>query len=540
LSPVYPPERRVRELRVDIDVNASTSLLAYAGDPNAVDFLKYDVTNIGHYLRPNGDTLVVGTGGGRDVLAALIFGARSVTGVEINRQILETVNGRFGDYGGHLDRDPRVRFVNDEARSYLARTPDRFDFLQVSLIDTWAATAAGAFVLSENAIYTVDAWRILLARLKDGGLLSVSRWYTEANPTEVYRLVSLAVASLDAVGVTSPRAHLVLIRTTPQQGIGVGTLLVSRTPFDAADVDRLTAQAEALRFETILNPQVVRDETIARLTSDGDLSQFLADYPINISAPTDDSPFFFQMLRLRDIFKPHLLGSDKATANMEAVVVLGVLLFTVVSLSVLCIVVPLWLTAGGVPRDGSASLVTFFSAIGLGFMVVETSVMQRLIVMLGHPTYGLSVVLFTLLLSSGLGSYLTRRVPQRSLARSGVIRLGMLVIALASTGLALPWIARSTEAAATSVRIGVAIATLFPSGIMLGMAFPLGMKVASVRAPQLTPWLWGINGAWSVCASVLAISVALTSTISAAFWLGCASYIVALLAFQRAARPSSV
>jgi hypothetical protein len=166
--------------------------------------------------------------------------------------------------------------------------------------------------------------------------------------------------------------------------------------------------------------------------------------------------------------------------------------------------------------------------------------MQRLIVMLGHPTYGLSVVLFTLLLSSGLGSYLTRRVPQRSLARSGVIRLGMLVIALASTGLALPWIARSTEAAATSVRIGVAIATLFPSGIMLGMAFPLGMKVASVRAPQLTPWLWGINGAWSVCASVLAISVALTSTISAAFWLGCASYIVALLAFQRAARPSSV
>jgi len=192
LSPTFPPERRVRELRVDIDVNASTSLLGYRGDLNEVDFLKYDVTNIGHYLRPNGDTLVIGTGGGRDVLAALIFGARSVTGVEINKQILDTVNGRFGEFGGHLDRDPRVRFVNVEARSHLARSSDHYDFLQISLIDTWAATAAGAFVLSENSVYTVEAWRIFLERLTDGGVLSVSRWYSESQPAEIYRLVSLA------------------------------------------------------------------------------------------------------------------------------------------------------------------------------------------------------------------------------------------------------------------------------------------------------------------------------------------------------------
>ena len=536
LSPTFPPERRVRELRVDIDVNASTSLLGFRGDFAEVDFLKYDVTNIGHYLRPGGATLVIGTGGGRDVLAALSFGARSVTGVEINRQILETVNGRFGDFGGHLDRDPRVRFVNDEARSHLARTPDRYDFLQISLIDTWAATAAGAFVLSENSVYTVEAWRIFLERLKDGGVLSVSRWYSETEPAEIYRLVSLASDALNQAGATRPRDHLVLIRSTPKGGTGVGTLLVSRTPLDAQDVDRLAAQTDALKFETMLSPRTSADPVLDRLTAEGDRTAFLAAYPVNISAPTDDSPFFFQMLRLRDMFKLHLIQSDKQTANMQAVVVLGALLLTVLGLSAICIVLPLWLVSDRRQLAGSGSLVLFFAAIGLGFMVIETSLMQRLIVVLGHPTYGLSVVLFTLLLSSGVGSYLTRGVTAATLERTGIARLSLIVVVLIATGIALPWLARSTEAAATFVRIGVAVATLFPAGITMGMAFPLGMKAAAERAPQLTPWLWGINGAFSVCATVLAISVALATTISTAFWLGCAAYLVALAAFWKTVR----
>jgi hypothetical protein len=140
-------------------------------------------------------------------------------------------------------------------------------------------------------------------------------------------------------------------------------------------------------------------------------------------------------------------------------------------------------------------------------------------------------------LSSGLGSYLTRRVTERTLARAGRIRLAVLLLVLAATGVLLPFVARSTEAAITTVRIAVAVATLFPAGTFMGMAFPLGMKAAAIRAPQLTPWLWGINGAFSVCATVLAIAVALTTTISTAFWLGCFSYLVALAAFMRATRP---
>ena len=229
-----------------------------AGDARRRRAPRYDVTNIGYYLRPKGRALVVGVGGGRDVLSALHFGATKVTGVEINTNILETLNGRFGDFTGHLDRDPRVRFVNDEARSFIARNDERFDVIQISLIDTWAATAAGAFVLSENSLYTVEAWDIFLSHLSPRGLLSVSRWSFSDRPGEVYRMTALATAALQRRGVADPRAHMAIVRSIRGDGgdnapDGIGTLLVSPSPLDAGDLATLKAQADRLGFQVALD-----------------------------------------------------------------------------------------------------------------------------------------------------------------------------------------------------------------------------------------------------------------------------------------------
>jgi SAM-dependent methyltransferase len=533
LSPTYQAHP-VPELRMDIDVAASTAMLGFSGDLHAVDFLRYDVTNIGHYLRPTPRVLVVGTGGGRDLLAALAFGAESVTGVEINRDIVATLNGRFGDFSGHLDRNPRVHFVNDEARSYVARSREPFDFIQISLIDTWAATAAGAFVLSENSVYTVEAWRIFLEHLAPAGTLSVSRWHVGTAPAEVYRLVALATRSLEAVGVDRPRDHLVLIRTRAQRptDVGVATLLVSRTPLGASDVDRLERSVDRLGFETVLSPQTVRDETVDRLVST-DAASVMESYPVNIAAPTDDSPFFFQMLRLRDVLRLRLLDAGKSSPNMAAVFVLTVLLATVIVLSIGCIFLPLRLATDRRSLSDAGALLTFFAAIGLGFMLIETSQMQRLMIVLGHPTYGLSVVLFALLISAGTGSLFTARVPMERAARAGRVALMCLVVALVIFGFITPAMTHAFEAASTTVRIGVAVVLLFPPGLLMGMAFPLGMKLAATGRSDLTPWLWGVNGAFSVSASVLAIVIALGASISAAFWTGVAAYAMAAAAFWR-------
>jgi hypothetical protein len=544
LSAALPASERVAQLQMDIDVAAGTVMTKYTGQPAEIAHLKYDVTNIGYFLRPDGAALVIGAGGGRDILSALAFGAPSVTAVEINKDIVRTVNERFGDFTGHLDRNPRVRFVNDEARSYVARSRERFGSIQISLIDTWAATAAGAFVLSENSIYTIEAWTLFLSHLTDDGLFSVSRWYFRDRPGEMYRTTTLAVEALSRLGVREPRQHIAIVRNMrlanrrAEIPDGVGTLLVSRRPFTTEELDRLDAEVGRLGFDVAFSPRTSVDDTFVRLTTPDSLQPFLASYPINISPPTDNSPFFFNMLRLRDVLRPELLDFGKQSNNMKAVATLAILLVTVTVLTLVCILLPLWLTRDQIAVSGDAPLFVFFVSIGLGFMLVETSQMQRLIIALGHPTYGLSVVLFALLLSSGLGSFLTHRVTAATAAAQGRTRLVALVAVLVIFGFATPAIVSASEPMTTPVRILASVAILFVIGVPMGMAFPLGMRLAAERAQALTPWFWGLNGAASVLASVLSVCIALTWSISAAFWTGTACYVLALLAFVRAGQSS--
>lgn len=533
MSSRYVPDGTVRQLFLKIDSTAYTPLTAFR-DMRDLEFLKYDVTNLVHYVKHDAATLVIGAGGGRDILSALAFEQHSVTAVEINGNIISAVNERFGDFSQHLDRNPNVTFINDEARSYVARQRDTFDIIQVSLIDTWAATAAGAFVLSETSLYTVEAWTSFLEHLRPDGILTVSRWYFKDNPGEVYRLTALATASLAQLGVEKPRDHIVVVRNMQPNGAsgpdGVGTILVRREPFQERDIRMLEDVSQRMGFEVVLSPRFALNANFGALTSPADLPSFTASFPLNIAPPTDDSPFFFHMLRLKDIFKKDLWAQGYMTHNMKAVFVLGSLLIVVTVLTLLFIMGPLILTTDRTALKGAAPAVVFFGCIGFGFMLVEISQMQRLIVFLGHPTYGLSVVLFTLLVASGIGSYTTRHAETHERS-STTLRLLLLILALVVFGVLTPSAMFTFQSSTTAVRIVVAVAILFPLGVFMGMAFPLGMKMAATTWPTLTPWFWGINGTTSVMASVLAVVIAMTFGISSSFWAGVACYVAAVLAY---------
>jgi Spermine/spermidine synthase domain len=536
ISSAYPSAQRlVRQLQLGVDAGAGTILTAFHGDFKEVDFLKFDVTNMVHYIRPNSRVLVVGAGGGRDVLSALTFNQKSVVAVEINEDTINAVNERFGGFTGYLDRDPRVKFVNDEARSYIARQTDHYDIIQVSLIDTWVATTAGAFVFTENSLYTTEAWNTFLERLNPNGVLTFSRWYFRDRPGEMYRLTALATTALQQQGVQNPRDHIMIIRrmfgTNDESPHGIGTILVSKQPFTAQDIATIERVAQEMRFELVLSPHASADPVYEKLTSPQDLAAFVNSYPLNIAPTTDDSPFFFQMLRLKDMFDLNLQEQGAMSFNQHAVRVLGILLLVMLVLTLLCIVVPLALTARTVDLSGSLPLFIFFMSIGFGYMLIEMSQMQRLAIFLGHPTYGLSVVLFTLLLSSGLGSSLTQKIPNPETSGAGTLALLGLLGVLLIFGLLTPYVISAFEALTTPLRIAIAIAIIFPIGLCMGMAFPMGMKVASRAAPMLTPWLWGVNGATSVCASVLALAIAFSSSISTSFWIGFGCYITAVVAF---------
>ncbi|MBX7244691.1 MAG: hypothetical protein K1X53_04285 [Candidatus Sumerlaeaceae bacterium] len=535
LSETCPAETKVNQLKLRIDASALTVLTGFDGDVNKLDFLKYDIVNLGHHMRPNSNVFVVGAGGGRDVLSALAFKQKSVTAIEINGNIIETGTKVFGDFTGHLDRIPGVNFINDEARSYISRSKDSCDILQVSLIDTWAATSSGAFVLSENPLYTLEGWRIFLSRLSDNGILTFSRWYFRDRPAEMYRLTVLATQALLDAGVKDPRQHLLIARrmygqTDSDTPDGVGTLILSKKPFSAADIatfDRVTSE---MKFQRMLMPSEASDEMFARIANGRDLAELERTFSLNISPPTDDNPFFFHMLRMGDALRLQRPNQGAMTFNVKAMVILALLLAVVTVLTALCILLPLALTAKSAPVRGAGGYLAYFAAIGLGFMLIEISLMQRLTIFLGHPTYSLSVLLFTILLATGAGSQLSQSVLKNVDGKGVVVAVAMIPVVALLIGLGgHPFIQRF-ESADTVTRIGLAVLLLVPLGLSLGMAFPLGMRIALATRPDLSPWLWGINGATSVLASVLAVVIAIGFRISAAYFCGVVCYVIALLA----------
>jgi hypothetical protein len=390
LSRKYRGDVKVRHHWLQIDACAGTPFVEFDGDLNKVDYLKYDVANFVHYLRPGGSQLIVGTGGGRDILAGLLFGKERIVGVEVNQDILDLANNRFGDFTGHLDRDPRVRLVNDEARSYLASQRDQFDVLQITFVDTWAATAAGAFTLTENSLYTREAWGVFLDRLTPRGILAVSRGFPEKDQMyEAYRLTALARAALLDRGAARPEQHLVMVRNVvpPNKHSwgGMALLLVSRTPFTPQDLADVRRHADALGFEVVLTPEGGPIPDLVALARGEGTEEVAARLRINLGVPTDDAPFFFNMLRPTDWVLPG--DVDRANyPNLVAVSMLVKLLVVVAVLTVLCVIVPLVLTANRPPLRRHAPHLLYFAAIGLGFMFVEVALLQRLTVFLGHPT----------------------------------------------------------------------------------------------------------------------------------------------------------
>jgi hypothetical protein len=514
-----------------IDSIAGTQLIPFDGDLKKVEFLRWDLPNFVQHLRPGGRVAIVGPGGGRDVLTAKLFGQKRVLAVELNGDIMRAVNGRFGDFTGHLDRDPGVSFVNDEARSYLARQKERFDIVELTFIDTFAATAAGAYVLSENPLYTVEGWKVFLDRLDDNGLLAVSRGAS----SELARLVALGRAALLRTGAAQPERHMVLVsnrRMTSRSVHPMGLLLVRKTPFGDAELAQIHDLAKRMKFEIELEPGAAKTGLLLALAT-GRADEALAAGPVDYSAPTDDRPFFFHMARPSAWL---LMRGGESSPLSGALVVLTSLLLTVAALTLACVALPMVFARTRLVRS-DAGLLVYFGAIGTGFMLIEVSSLQRLIVFLGHPVYGLSVILFVLLLAGGLGSYLSARIADHRLRAAGTPVLAVLAAILAAAGLVTGPLIASFADAETPVRIAVSGALLAVMGVPMGMAFPIGMRIAVASREALAPWLWGINGATSVLASVLAVVIAMASGISAAFWTGVASYAVALAAFAVVARP---
>jgi SAM-dependent methyltransferase len=515
------PETKIDQNFLDIDADAATIITRHDGDLGKLSYLKDDVINAAYLVQPPKDVAVVGVGGGRDILSALLFGAKHIRGIEINPAIFEVLTDKFAEFSGHLDRQPGVALVNAEARSYINHSSDRYDLVQISLIDTWAATAAGGLTLTENRLYTVEAWGDFYRALKPGGLLSVSRWYdADSYRGEFYRLIAIAAKALERQGV--PAAEL------PRHviGLNVGNIVTVITRPDAfSDAqwrgarERLSAQG----FKIIMGPDVAYDAVTSTLMSGNADPAFFASLPENVAPSTDDNPFFFFTQR----FSNFLAKPSAVVTNNNAAISMTLLLL-IVSLAACAyyIVVPFVRLASRMPLSALTPPVAYFSAIGMGFMLIEISQMQRLMVFLGHPVYGLGVVLFTILIFSGMGSATVGALAPR--AGMLVVRAAALLATLIVAGLLTPLVITWTRSEATDMRILISVLLLVPPAFCMGMMFPLGLSLWR-RHSALLPFFWSANGITSMFASVLGMALSIEFGIARTYALGVCFYVVCVL-----------
>ncbi len=528
------PELKVDQIWMEQDSSAGTPITRFDGDLDSVSFLNFDVTTVPYQLAPLRRVAIIGAGGGRDILSAALAGVPAVDAVEMNRHIVETVSGRFRDFSGDVYNRKGVRPVVSEGRSFLTRARGPYDLIQISFVDSWAATAAGAFSLSENNLYTVEAYQLYWHKLSERGMISTTRWMKAWMRMEMVRLIALSVEAMRGLGVAQPQRHLAVV------GAGtVGTVLVSKRAFGHEALKRLRQICERRGFR-LHYPPAPRASAVPVAASSAsaelDIAEIVEKGPgrwqqqgLDLSPPTDDRPFFFQVL-------PVFSLTSRQTAlgmgfNGDAVYALQVLMAALVACALALFFLPFALSRWMPRARGFWRGTCFFACIGLGFMFVEIPWLQRFILFLGHPSVATTVVLGAVLLGAGLGS-----MASTGLGLAGLQRWGLAVaLLIGAANTFLPWVFNLALGLSWAVRVLIAVLWVMPVGFVLGMFLPLGM----VRfGDQNKAWFWAVNGACSVVASVFSLALAMALGFTAVAWLGALFYLLAWLALGPSIRPS--
>lgn len=494
------------------------------------EFIGYLPTSLPYRLRPGAEVLVIEPKGGLDILTALENGAASVAAVESNPLIVEAVQDSFQDFAGRIYQDARVKVITEDGRSHVRRMGQKYDLIHLSLADSYRPVTSGAYSLSENYLYTQEAFADYLAHLNEGGLLVVSRWL-QLPPSEALRVGVLAVAALQRNGVTHPEKRLIVIRS-----MRTALLLVKNGEFSDEEIEAVRGFCDVGKFDLVYYPGIQPAEAnrynvlpepsyyqaFQDLLSAKDRARFFyAGYAFDVSPPADDRPFFFHFFKWSQT--PAILqtlGKTWQPFGGSGYFVLVALLVLALLASAILILLPLLFqrklleaTLFGDKTDavdckstasrGRGRVFLYFALLGLGYLFVEIPLMQRFILFVGHPIYAFATTLFALLLFSGLGSMICPRLPLFKM-------LILLSVAILLYPLLLPYLFQLLLGQGFVLRLLASVVSLAPLGFLMGVPFPGGIALLDRLAPDLIPWAWGINGCLSVLASILSTMLAIS------------------------------
>ncbi len=538
-----------RRMTIVIDADASTGIASYDIDRMTAEERKNLLSEgmgLPYVMRPAAKTLIIGPGGGYDVTRALASGSKDVTGVEVNPIIARTImKEKFSALSRGLYHRADVKIEEEDGRSFVRRSHDKYQVIQATLVDTWASTAAGAFALSENNLYTSDAFYDYLSHLTDDGILAFTRWGFDP-PRESLRLLTLAMDALDRLGEKKFTHHVIVARQNANLIAGWGamdTVLISRKPFSFEDVE----QARKAMFEARIDPVYLPGDKPANAFYDilhtTDIDGFLAKYPYDVSPVDDNRPFFFYTVQPRDIWN-FLTSGNRDSADFKinrAVPTLFSLLTISILATIAMLALPPLVLGSRLPTErGVRVFLLYFLCIGVGYILVQVAMIQKFVLLLGHPTYALIVIIFAMLLASSLGSYWSKRLGAAE--RDSTLRWVLATVAFLVGALALVITPLSNAAVGWpfAARVALTLALIAPPAFVMGMPFPSGLsRLERWHSPSVR-WAWSINAAASVLGSGLSMFLALYLGLRETLLLGGLLYLVAVGAVSsRANTPAA-
>jgi spermidine synthase len=520
------------------DGDACAVIYNFDGDLAKLEMFDHLILKAPYLLLNRPNVLVIGVGGGTDIVNAIKNHARHVTGVELDPATIDAVEHENADFTGHLFDRPDVTMIAGEGRSTVRRSKTRYDLIELTAVDTLAALSTGAYVLSESYLYTTEAIQEFLDHLTPNGVLSVV--VADFNgqigfPRHTMRQLALYVKALHERGIDDPQNRIAVM--TSAEGIPQVAMMLKNSPMTPAETSRLRDFADRMGFHIwalpgkaypTLHSEYLRTPANAR-------EAFLSRQPLILEATSDDNPFFFNFYKWRDLGKS--LGQfDTGHTLATAQIILGLILLFSILFSTVLILLPLFVfKRQGLHTQGRWGLVTFFAGIGLGFILIEISLIQKFVLFLGYPTYSLTVVLFSLLSYSGIGSFLTGRMKKAPEDRLPVIFAGLAVVNLLYL-VGLPHLFHAFLGSLLPVRVIIASAVLIPLGLMMGMFFPSGIQIVRRANVAFVPWAWGINGCASVVGTVLAVIMAMSYGFRFVTLAALVIYLAGVVGIRSAAR----
>ncbi len=496
--------------------------------------LSHDGPGFPYYLRPGAKTLVIGAGGGYDVARSLASGSRDITAVEINPIIANKImRDRFAEESHRLYFRPEVHLVIEDGRSFVRRSTEKYQVLQATLVDTWASTAAGAFALSENNLYTTDAFYDYLTHLTPDGILVFTRWGFDP-PRESLRLITLAMDALARVGQTDPARHVMVVRDDTSKLYGWGaqdTVLISRQPFSDVDI----AHAKQLLSETKLEPVYLPGDgsntPFAQLLTSANPPSFWRSYRYDVSPVGDDRPFFFYTVQPRDLWD-FVMNANTASADYKvnrAIPLLFALIAVSIGATLLILLLPRLLLGTRLPKQkGIFLFLVYFLCLGAGYILIQVALIQKFVLLLGHPTYALTVIVFSMLVASGAGSFWSRRVIADDDTRLVRVLAGVAVL-VAILAFASPALTSGAVSWPLPAKMLITALAIAPAAFLMGMPFPSGLRRLEERHSPSVRWAWSLNAAASVLGSGGAIVLAIYTGLRATLLFGGALYLIALV-----------